>query len=59
MNCKGAKAHSILKEIIIKSNTYIEFTDAAPILAINHLAHSPRLCASAVRFARLRGEALQ
>jgi hypothetical protein len=59
MNCKGAKACSIIKEIVIKSYTYNEIADATPILAINHLAHPPRLCASAVRFARLRGEALQ
>jgi hypothetical protein len=59
MNCKGAKARSILKKIIIKSNNYNVVTHTTPILAINHLAHPPRLCASAVRFARLRGEALQ
>jgi hypothetical protein len=59
MNCKGAKARSIQKEIIIKSNSYNDITGATPILAINHPAHPPRLCASTVRFARLRGEALQ
>jgi hypothetical protein len=59
MNCKGAKARSIQKEIIIKSNSYNDITGAAPILAINHLAYPPRLCAAAVSFARLRDEALQ
>jgi hypothetical protein len=59
MNCKGAKARSIPKKITIKSNTYNYIIGGAPILAINHPAHPPRLCASTVRFARLRGEALQ
>lgn len=61
MNRKGARTRSVRKKSIIKSNTYYEITNAAPILAINlpHFAHPPRLGASAVRFARLRGEALQ
>lgn len=61
MNRKGVKARSARKENIIKSNSYYEIANATPIHAINlpHFAHPPRLCAFAVRFARLRGEALQ
>jgi hypothetical protein len=61
MNCKDARTRGVLEKSIIKSNTYNEIVNTAAILAVNlpHFAHPPRLCASALRFARLRGEALQ
>lgn len=61
MNRKGTRTRSARKKSITKSNIYYEITNAAPILAINlsYFAHPPRLRASAVRFACLRGEALQ